>query len=240
MSHSHSSEYNLQMSKAGQIFKRVAFVAYLLAIHSLLIYLLFDKYVLKRALLENWEPANVGSAEIKPSPIPTPQPETTPVPMAQTPLPSSSDIRESNLLIPVQGVTRDQLIDTFADARSEGRSHDAIDIAAPLGTPVVAVADGDIVKFHDSEKGGITIYQISSTKKYFFYYAHLQRRDERIAEKQFIKKGTVIGYVGDTGNAGPGNYHLHFAISVVSDPNRFWDGVSIDPYHILRGEALLQ
>lgn len=228
------------MSRAGQVIKRTVIVIYLLGIHLLLIFLLVDRYVLRSALRDNWLPDNIGSLEIQPSPIPTPQPESSPLQTAPTSLPTVAATDESNLIIPVQGIMRDQLIDTFADARSEGRSHDAIDIPAPLGTPVLAVADGEIVKFHDSEKGGITIYQISATKKYFFYYAHLQSRDERIAEKQFVKKGTVLGYVGDTGNAGPGNYHLHFAITVVVDPKRFWEGVSIDPYHILRGEAVLQ
>jgi murein DD-endopeptidase MepM/ murein hydrolase activator NlpD len=111
---------------------------------------------------------------------------------------------------------------------------------APAGTPVVAVADGDIVKFHDSAAGGITIYQLSTDKRYFFYYAHLQSRASGLAEGQFVKQGTIIGYVGDTGNSGAGNYHLHFSIIGVVDPKRFWDGVNVNPYPILKGEVPLQ
>ena len=228
------------MAGAKSVLKRIVFVTYLLAVHALLAYLLLDRFVLQPSLAGNWSPANVGGLEIQATPLPTVKPESTPIPTVDSPTPYSSQSTEPDLIIPVKGITRDQLIDTFADARSEGRSHDAIDIMAPAGTPVLAVADGEIVKCFDSDKGGITIYQISADKKYFFYYAHLQRRDERITEKQIVKKGTVIGYVGDTGNAGPGNYHLHFAITVVADPKRFWEGVSIDPYHILRGEAVLQ
>ena len=228
------------MASVRTVLKRIMVFVYLLALHLLVGYLLVDKFVLQTSFLTSWTPGNVGGLEIESTPLPTPKPETTPIAVLESPVPVLNQSTESHLIIPVQGVTRDQLVDTFADARSEGRSHDAIDIPAPLGTPVLAAADGEIIKFHDSEKGGITIYQLSADRKYFFYYAHLQRRDDRIVEKQFVNKGTVIGYVGDTGNAGPGNFHLHFAISVAADPNRFWDGVSIDPYHILRGDAVLQ
>jgi murein DD-endopeptidase MepM/ murein hydrolase activator NlpD len=125
------------------------------------------------------------------------------------------------------------LRDTFKDARSEGRVHDAIDIMAPMGAPVLAAADGEIARFFDSEKGGITIYQFSADKKLIYYYAHLQRRADTIQEHQFVKQGTVIGYVGDTGNAGAGNTHLHFAVWTVTDPKRYWDGTNINPYTLL-------
>ena len=139
-----------------------------------------------------------------------------------------------NLIIPVAGVRPEQLRDTFSDARSEGRVHDAIDIAAPLDTPVLAVADGTIVKLFPSDRGGTTIYQLSADSKFFYYYAHLARYAEGLAEGQFVKQGQTIGYVGDSGNAGAGNYHLHFSISLVSDPKRYWEGVNINPYPLLR------
>jgi murein DD-endopeptidase MepM/ murein hydrolase activator NlpD len=138
------------------------------------------------------------------------------------------------LIIPVAGVKPDQLIDTFADARSEGRVHDAIDIPAPAGTHVVAVADGEIIKLFQSERGGTTIYQLSSDRRLVFYYAHLQGYAEGLAAGMFVKQGDVIGYVGDTGNAGAGNFHLHFSISVVADPKRYWEGTNINPYPLLR------
>jgi murein DD-endopeptidase MepM/ murein hydrolase activator NlpD len=230
------------MGKFVPIFKRILFVLYLIGIHLLLGYLLLDRFILQRVFNENWTPEIAKNSDIQATPLPTPVPETTPIPQpsessTSQPVPSAEHVA---VIIPVQGVTRDKLIDTFTQARSEGRSHDAIDIPAPLGTPVIAATDGEIVKFHDSEKGGITIYELSADHKYFFYYAHLQRRDERISEGQFVKAGTIIGYVGDTGNAGPGNTHLHFQITVAEDPKRFWEGTSINPYQILRGEASLQ
>ena len=229
------------MSNLWRYLKRTAVVIYLIALHVILVYLLLDKYVIRTLFVEDWTPGNIVNSEMEPTPIPTPQPDSTPVPLPSvSPVISNSIPTGITLIIPVQGVTSDKLVDTFSESRSEGRIHDAIDIAAPLGTPVLAAADGEIVKFHDSEKGGVTIYQLTANRKYFLYYAHLQRRDERIAEKQFVSAGTVIGYVGDTGNAGFGNFHLHFAITTAVDPTRFWQGVGIDPYQILRGEAVLQ
>jgi len=138
------------------------------------------------------------------------------------------------LIIPVVGVRPDQLLDTFTDVRSEGRVHDALDIPAPAGTLVVAAADGEIIKLFHSEPGGTTIYQLSPDKKLVFYYAHLQRYADGLVAGKFVKQGEVIGYVGDTGNAGAGNFHLHFSISVIADPRRYWEGTNINPYPFLR------
>lgn len=140
----------------------------------------------------------------------------------------------ANLIVPVAGVRPDQLRDTFSDARSEGRVHDAIDIAAPSGTPVLAAADGTILKLFQSERGGTTIYQLSTDRKFVYYYAHLERYAEGLAVGHLAKQGETIAYVGDTGNAVAGNYHLHFSISLISDPKRYWEGVNINPYPVLR------
>ena len=140
------------------------------------------------------------------------------------------------LIIPVAGVRPDQLLDTFTDSRSEGRAHDAIDIMAPAGTPVMAATDGEIVRLFQSERGGMTIYQMSPDKKLVFYYAHLQRYADGVEVGKFVRQGEVIAFVGDTGNAGTGNYHLHFSISIVADPNRYWEGTNINPYPLLRSK----
>jgi murein DD-endopeptidase MepM/ murein hydrolase activator NlpD len=71
-----------------------------------------------------------------------------------------------------------------------------------------------------------------------YYYAHLQRRADDIHEGDLVKQGRTIGYVGDTGNAGPGNYHLHFSIARVADPKRYWEGTYVDPYpYLMSGQA---
>ncbi|HYG07956.1 MAG TPA: M23 family metallopeptidase [Stenotrophomonas sp.] len=145
----------------------------------------------------------------------------------------------SGLLLPVQGLGRNDLHDTFTDARSEGRVHDAIDIMAPAGTPVLAVADGTVEKLFDSKRGGLTIYQFEPSGRYAYYYAHLQRYADGLAEKQAIKRGQVIGYVGSTGNANAEAPHLHFAIFRLGPERRWWEGEALNPYPVLHDGAPL-
>jgi murein DD-endopeptidase MepM/ murein hydrolase activator NlpD len=145
-----------------------------------------------------------------------------------------SFVGKLNLIIPVVGVRVDQLRDTFSDARSEGRTHDAIDIPAPAGTPVLAAGNGEIIKLFQSERGGMTIYQLSEDKKLIFYYAHLQRYADGLSEGRVVRQGETIAYVGDTGNAAAGNYHLHFSIAITEDPKRYWEGTNINPFPLLR------
>jgi peptidoglycan LD-endopeptidase LytH len=143
-------------------------------------------------------------------------------------------VQPEGLIIPVAGVRSDQLRDTFSEARGEGRVHDAIDIPAPRGTPVLAVAAGKILKLFQSKPGGTTIYQLSNDQKFIYYYAHLDSYAAGLTEGRIVKQGETIAYVGDTGNAGPGNYHLHFSIAITSDPKRWWEGTNINPFPLLR------
>jgi murein DD-endopeptidase MepM/ murein hydrolase activator NlpD len=166
--------------------------------------------------------------------FPTGQPSPTPpAPMEALSL-DSSYIGRLNLAVPVKGVKPDELLDTFKDARSESRVHDAIDIPAPAGTPVIAAAEGEIIKLFESELGGRTIYQASKDQKLIFYYAHLQRYADGLVVGKTVWQGETIGYVGDTGNAGAGNYHLHFSIMITNNPKRYWEGTNINPYPLLR------
>lgn len=162
----------------------------------------------------------------------------TPLPPEPTPTPEPANfVGQVNLIIPVAGVRPDQLIDTFDDARSEGRVHDAIDIMAAAETPVLAAADGKILKLFNSDRGGTTIYQLTTNGDLVFYYAHLSHYADGLTEGNVVNQGQVIAYVGDTGNAGPGNYHLHFSIAAVSDPKRYWEGTNINPYPLLHGRT---
>lgn len=234
------------MRTAFQKIRRVVFVVYLIAIHAVLLYFVGEKVVQRYFFVQPLEQALVPEATER-SEIPTPLP--VPESFADTPAANANIDSNANananqaplspslspgLIIPVVGVKPEQLVDTFSASRSGERSHDAIDIMAPGGTPVVAAADGEIVRFFDSERGGITIYQLTADRKYMLYYAHLQRRADGIAVGMHVKRGTTIGFVGDTGNSGVGNTHLHFSIAVVRDPKRFWDGPYLNPYPLLK------
>ena len=123
--------------------------------------------------------------------------------MGATPPPPAPVAAPSGLVIPVQGIAATQLIDTFTQARAGGaRRHDAIDILAPKGTPVLAVEDGRIAKlFFSRGGGGITVYQFDPGERYAYYYAHLDRYADGLKEGQTVRRGQVIGYVGASGNA---------------------------------------
>lgn len=137
------------------------------------------------------------------------------------------------LLLPVAGVVPSQLHDSYYDSRSEGRIHQALDIMAPRDTAVLATEDGTVVKLHQSARGGTMLYQSDPSGLFVYYYGHLSRYADGIAEGKQVKRGEVIAYVGDTGNAGPGNYHLHFGISRVTSPGKWSGGEPINPYPLL-------
>lgn len=143
-------------------------------------------------------------------------------------------LRAKKLLIPVVGVSVEKLRDSFYDERSEGRIHRALDIMASAGTPVLASADGK-VKCHTSARGGIMMYVTDPSAPYVYYYGHLQRYADGIYDGKSVRRGEVIAYVGDTGNAGVGNFHLHFGISKVSVPGKWTGGEPINPYPLLTG-----
>lgn len=185
-----------------------------------------------------------------PAPLPEAQPAVTAAPAKESVAPpatapaarvapsvAQAANAPSGLLLPVQGILTSQLRDTFTDARSEGRVHDAIDIMADTGTPVLAVADGTVEKLFDSERGGLTIYQFEPSGRWCYYYAHLQRYADGLAEKQVIKRGEVIGYVGSTGNASDDAPHLHFEVHVLGPEKQWWKGESINPYPLLKSAA---
>jgi murein DD-endopeptidase MepM/ murein hydrolase activator NlpD len=170
-------------------------------------------------------PAAGNMVTVKPAQAP-------PVALAQ-----SLEVGPTGLAIPVPGVKPNQLVDTFDQARSQGRRHDAIDIMAAEGTPVIAAANGTIEKlFFSNGGGGITVYERSADGKWMYYYAHLSAYAPGLAEGQRVKRGQVIARVGHTGDAIASAPHLHFAINQMAPDERWWNGTPINPYPLLAGK----
>jgi murein DD-endopeptidase MepM/ murein hydrolase activator NlpD len=144
------------------------------------------------------------------------------------------ELRAHALLVPVQGIRREDIVSNFDDNRGGLRKHEALDILAPRGTPVLAAEGGRIVKLFTSARGGLTIYQFDPVERYCYYYAHLDRYADGLKEGQPVQRGQVIGYVGTTGNAPPNTPHLHFSINRLGDEKKWWDGTPLDPAKVLR------
>ncbi len=143
----------------------------------------------------------------------------------------------AGLAVPVAGVEIATLVDTYTQARAGGaRSHDAIDIMAPHGTPVVAAAEGVVEKLFESRGGGgLTVYVRSPDRRWSYYYAHLQAYAPGLTEGQRIRRGDAVGRVGSTGNANPAGPHLHFAVHRMSESDDWHEGTPVNPYPLLAG-----
>jgi murein DD-endopeptidase MepM/ murein hydrolase activator NlpD len=143
----------------------------------------------------------------------------------------------TGLAIPVVGVKGANLQDTYTQSRSGGaRVHNAIDIMADRGTPVVAAAPGTVEKlFFSQGGGGISAYVRSPDRQWTFYYAHLDAYAPGLHEGQAVKQGDAIGTVGSTGNANPAGPHLHFAINRMAEGEKWHEGTPINPYPLLAG-----
>jgi murein DD-endopeptidase MepM/ murein hydrolase activator NlpD len=129
----------------------------------------------------------------------------------------------ATLPVPVQGVTRSELTDTWGALRSEGRSHEGIDIFAPRGTPVLAATQGVVVRRGWNRLGGRTV-AVLGPAGWYHYYAHLDHWAAP-ATGDWVEVGTVLGYVGDSGNAQGTPTHLHYGI--------YSSGQARNPYPLL-------
>lgn len=154
-----------------------------------------------------------------------------------TPAPAPVVANGPGLIVPVYGVPRSALRGNWGEARGGGtRAHQGLDIMASANTPVIAAADGRVEKlFYSNGGGGITLYQRSSDGGWMYYYAHLAGYAAGIVEGRMLRAGETLGYVGDTGNAGAGNYHLHFGIARMAPGERWHQGTPVDPYPLLAG-----
>lgn len=143
-----------------------------------------------------------------------------------------SALRAKRLLVPVVGVPAAKLPDTFNERRGS-RRHEALDILAPRGTPVVATDSGRVFKLFTSKAGGLTLYATDPSGQFMYYYAHLDSYDPRAREGATLRRGDTLGFVGTTGNAAPNVPHLHFAIARIADLRQWWKGAPINPQPLL-------
>ncbi len=143
--------------------------------------------------------------------------------------PSDAEVlRARRLVIPVAGVTRDRIPDTFDAPRAGGRRHNATDIMARRGTPVLAADDGRVISMRRNPSGGITLYATDEEARFVYYYAHLSGYREGVREGTKLAKGDVIGYVGTSGNAPENAPHLHFQLMRMPADGKYWAGAPID------------
>ena len=163
---------------------------------------------------------------------------STPVPLAtaaRAPRSSTRDLgdveylRTRELMVPVEGVSPSQVRNDFSAPRGN-RRHNALDILAPRGTPVLAADDGRIHSMRRNSAGGITIYLIDADERMVQYYAHLDGYRKGLGEGDRVRKGDVIGYVGTTGNAPESTPHLHFQVMRLDDVRRYWEGTPVNPH----------
>jgi murein DD-endopeptidase MepM/ murein hydrolase activator NlpD len=194
--------------------------------------------------------AKVGTQSDTTIVLPANLPETKPAPPSvqssgdstdSTPPEATSaqlETLSSELMIPLPGVQPSELRDTFHELRGGGtRMHEALDIMAPRGTPVLSAAPGRVLRLHNSKDGGLMVYAADSTKQFVLMYAHLDRYAPGLRDDMPLERGQLLGFVGTTGNAAPDAPHLHFAIAHPRDVKLWWTGTAIDPRPLLRRPA---
>jgi len=164
--------------------------------------------------------------------------QQAPAPPSETQRPALV-VGPGGLAVPVAGVPAEELQDTYTQSRAGGaRVHNAIDIMAPRGTPVVAAAPGTVEKLFLSQGGGgITAYVRSPDRRWIYYYAHLDAYAPGLREGQTVRQGDPIGTVGFTGNANPAGPHLHFAVHRMAEGEDWHEGTAVNPYPLLAGSG---
>jgi peptidoglycan LD-endopeptidase LytH len=138
------------------------------------------------------------------------------------------------MMAPLPGVAASALFDSYDEVRGGTRKHEAMDIPAPRGTPVLSAANGRVLKLFNSKPGGLMVYATDSTEHFILMYGHLDAYQPGLTDGQPLRRGQQIGIVGTTGNAAPAVPHLHFAIARSSDVKQWWKGAPVNPYPLLR------
>ena len=144
---------------------------------------------------------------------------------------------ERQLMVPVAGVSRREIQNNYT-AKRGASLHRALDIMAPRRTKVLATDDLIIGRLYTGTVGGIVIYASDPTQRFVYYYAHLQKYRRGLEVGDRVAKGSVIGYVGTTGNAPPNAPHLHFQVMKRGAGRAWWDGPAINPFSFFALDAL--
>ncbi len=174
------------------------------------------------------------------APLPEPPAESPAPPESPAPAPflvpperaRDADVEllhERGLEVPVQGVAVSRIADSFDAPRDGRRRHDAVDIMAPRGTPVIAADDGLVLRVGTNTLGGNVVWTCDTAHKFAYYYAHLNRHARGLREGQTVKRGDLLGYVGTTGNAPPDVPHLHFQLMRILDDRHYSTGTPLNP-----------
>jgi murein DD-endopeptidase MepM/ murein hydrolase activator NlpD len=141
-----------------------------------------------------------------------------------------------HLVVPVAGADMSKVDDSYLEARDGGeRTHRAIDILAPRGTPILSADDGRILRMSTNSLGGITMYTVDPLNRLVYYYAHMDHYNDAMSVGRMISRGDTLGYVGTTGNAPKDTPHLHFQIMRWPADGKYWNGEPIDPFEFLGG-----
>jgi len=177
-------------------------------------------------------PAAVSKAATSPTPVVA----TAADPNASSATNDVDYLRLRHLLMPVAGADITRVDDTFNDDRDGGaRTHHAIDILAPRGTPILSADDGRILRMSNSTLGGITMYTVDPEGRLVYYYAHMDHYNDAMSPGRTIVKGDTLGFVGTTGNAPKDTPHLHFQVMRWAADGKYWNGEPIDPFEALGG-----
>lgn len=134
----------------------------------------------------------------------------------------------NKLPIPVQGVKAQNLKDTWGASRSQGRTHEGIDIMSSRGTKVFSATEGLVADLRNNNLGGKVVWILGPNGSWH-YYAHLDGHKRGLKVGDYVRRGDLIGYVGNTGNAKNTSPHLHYGIYLGGKGRN-----AVNPYPYLR------
>ena len=135
---------------------------------------------------------------------------------------------QAPLFVPVKDIQVQQITDTWGAARSAGRRHQGVDIFAKRGTPVLSTTQGIVRKVGTNNLGGKVVW-VTGPALSSHYYAHLDDYAANIQAGDWVEVGTVLGYVGNSGNAKGTPPHLHYGIYLKAQG-------AVNPYPYLKGD----